>query len=96
MQSLIRQELSLNKALRWCGVTRKRRYYVLRARESVVDPDMLRMIQDIREERPFYGTRRTAAELSRRLNRTVNRKLVRRIYKRMGWGRVLLANLCCA
>ena len=85
-QSLIRQEISLNKALRWCGVTRKRWYYVPRARESAVDPDMLQMIQDIREERPFYGTRRTAAELSRRLNRTVNRKLVRRIYKRMGWG----------
>lgn len=85
-QSLIRQEMSLNKALRWCGVTRKRWYYVPRARESAVDPDMLRMIQDIREERPFYGTRRTAAELSRRLDRTVNRKLVRRIYKRMGWG----------
>ena len=43
------------------------------------------MIQTIREERPFYGTKRMAAELSRRLGRPVNRKLVRRIYKRMGW-----------
>ena len=34
-QSLIHQEMSLNKALRWCGVTRKRGYYVPKARESV-------------------------------------------------------------
>ena len=34
---------------------------------------------------PFYDTKRMAAYLSRRLGRPVNRKLLRRIYKRMGW-----------
>ena len=46
---------------------------------------MLQMIREIRDERPFYGTRRVAAEMSRRLGRVVNRKTVRRIYGRMGW-----------
>ena len=85
VQYLIKQEMSLTKALGWCGVTRKRWYYEPKARKTTVNQDMLQMIQQIREERPFYGTRRMAAELSRRLGRTVNRKLVRRIYKRMGW-----------
>ncbi len=84
-QSLIHQEMSLNKALRWCGVTRKRWYYKPKARESAVNRNVLQLIRQIREERPFYGTRRMAAELSRMLDRPVNRKLVRRVYRRMGW-----------
>lgn len=43
------------------------------------------MIWEIRGERPFYGTRRVAVEMSRRLGRVVNRMTIRRIYKRMGW-----------
>ena len=84
-QSLIQQEMSLTKALRWCGVTRKRWYYKPKARKPAVNLDILQLIRQIREERPFYGTRRMAAELSRRLGRQVNRKLVRRVYRRMGW-----------
>ena len=85
-QSLIHQEMSLNKALRWCGVTRKRWYYKPKARESAVNRNVLQLIRQIREERPFYGTRRMAAELSRMLDRPVNRKMVRRVYRRMGRG----------
>ena len=84
-QSLIHREMSLNKALRWCGVTRKRWYYKPKARESAVNRNVLQLIRQIREERPFYGTRRMAAELSRMLDRPANRKLVRRVYRRMGW-----------
>ena len=40
-QSLIHQVMSLNKALRWCGVTRKRRYYVPKARQPAVNRDVL-------------------------------------------------------
>ena len=83
-QSLIQQEMSLNKALRWCGMTRKRWYYMPKARQPAVNRDVLQLIRQIREERPFYGTRRMAAELSRMLDRPVNRKLVRRVYRRMG------------
>ena len=84
-QSLIHQEMSLNKALRWCGVTRKRWYYKPKARESAVNRNVLQLIRQMREERPFYGTRRMAAELSRMLGRPVNREMVRRVYRRMGW-----------
>ena len=85
-QSLIHQEMSMNKALRWCGVTRKRWHYKPKARESAVNRNVLQMIRQIREERPFYGTRRMAAELSGMPDRPVNRNLVRRLYPWMGWG----------
>ena len=94
-QSLIHQEMSLNKALRWCGVTRKRWYYKPKARESAVNRNVLQLIRQIRVERPFYGTRRMAAELSRMLDRPVNRKLVRRVYRRMGWS-LPVQDLKCA
>ena len=87
VQSLIQHKMSLNRALNLCGVTKKRWYYKPKQRELTINLDMLRMIQDIREERPFYGTRRIAAEMSRRLGRVVNRKTVRRIYKKMGWNK---------
>ena len=61
-------------------------YYKPKAREPAVNRDVLQLIRQIREERPFYGTRRMAAELSKMLDRPVNRKLVRRVYRRMGWG----------
>ena len=57
--------MSLTKALRWCGVTRKRWYYKRRRGKPGVNLDVLQLIRQIREERPFYGTRRMAAELSR-------------------------------
>ena len=67
-------------------MTRKSWYYVPRAREPAVNRNVLQLIHPIREERPFYGTRRMAAELSGMLDRPVNRNLVRRLYRRMGWG----------
>ena len=45
------------------------------------------MILEIRKRRPFYGTRRVAAELARSLGRPVNRKRVRRAYRLAGWSR---------
>ena len=46
---------------------------------------LLGMILDIRERRPFYGTRRVAAELFRQLGRPVNRKAISRLYRLVGW-----------
>ena len=85
VRSTLQHGVSLNRALKLCGIAKKRWYYEPKQREMVIDLDMLQMIREIRDERPFYGTRRVAAEMSRRLDRVVNRKTVRRIYRRMGW-----------
>ena len=82
---LLRHDISLNRALRLCGMTKKMWYYKPKQHQTPINPAMLHSILQIREERPFYGTRRVAAEVSRRLGTPVNRKTVRRIYKEMGW-----------
>ena len=85
VRSMLQHGVSLNRALKLCGMAKKRWYYEPKQREMAIDLDMLQMIREIRDERPFYGTRRMAAEMSRRLGRMVNCKTVRRIYRRMGW-----------
>ena len=57
------------------------------ALRSSTDANLLGVILDIRERRLFYGARRVAAELARRLGRPVNRKRVRRAYRLAGWSR---------
>lgn len=48
------------------------------------DANLLEMILDMCKRRPFYGTRRVAAELAHRLGKPVNRKRVRRVYRLAG------------
>ncbi len=67
VQYLVDQGMSLNGALRTCEVSKQRRYRRKKARVPRTDADLLWMILDIRKRRPFYGTRRVAAELARRL-----------------------------
>ena len=42
-------------------------------------------VQRIAPDRPTYGMRRMAAQISREMGRPVNRKAVCRIFKRLGW-----------
>ena len=86
VQYLAEHGMSLNKALAVCEVS-KQKWYWKKARESEADPSVLGTIRDIRERRPFYGTRRVAAELSRQLGKPVNRKAIRRLYRLAGWNK---------
>ena len=87
VQCLVDQGMSLNGALRICEVSKQRWYWKKKNREPKTDTSVLDMIRDIRKKRPFYGTRRVAAELSRQLGRPVNRKAVRRLYRLAGWNK---------
>ena len=77
--------VSLNKALSLCGVSKKAWYYTPKPRDVPPDPEVLETVQKISHERPTYGTRRMAAQVSRELNRPVNRKAVSRIFRLLGW-----------
>ena len=79
VQYLVDQDMSLNGALRTCEVSKQRRYWRKKTREPRTDANPLGMILDIRKRRPFYETRRVAAELARHLGRPVNRKRVGRV-----------------
>ena len=74
VRHLVDQGMSLNGALRTCEVSKQRRYWRKKSREPRTDTDLLEMILEIRKRRPFYGTRRVAAVLARRLGRPVNHK----------------------
>ena len=87
VQRMVDQGMSLNGALRTCEVSKQRWYWRKKTRVSRTDANLLEMILDIRERRPFYGTRRVAAELARRLGRPVNRKRIRRAYRLAGWSK---------
>ncbi len=87
VQRMVDQGMSLNGALHTCEVSKQRWYWRKKTREPRTDADLLGMILEIRKRRPFYGTRRVAAELARSLERPVNRKKVRRAYRLAGWSK---------
>lgn len=42
-------------------------------------------MQELAAQRPFYGTRRMAAQLSRELRMPVNRKRVQKVFRTLNW-----------
>ena len=54
-QSLLQREMFLNRALKLCGVTKKRWYHKPKRREMAIDLDLLRMIRKIRDAVPIDG-----------------------------------------
>ena len=87
VRRMVDQGMSLNGTLRTCEVSKQRWYRRKKARVPRTDADLLETILEIRKRRPFYGTRRVAAELARRLGRPVNRKRAGRAHRLAGWSR---------
>ncbi len=82
---MLDDRMSLRKALHHAGCSRTVYYYRRKERNVRLDPAMVDVAKKIALERPFYGTRRMAATLSRELGRSVNRKQVRRIFHALNW-----------
>ena len=79
------QQLSLNKTLKYVGVSKCAWYYKPRPREVKLNPTITEAISRISLKRPTYGTRRMAAQIARELSTAVNRKQIQRIYRKMGY-----------
>jgi putative transposase len=79
------QGLSLRKALRLSGCSRKAYYHHDKKRSIPPNPYMVEKVKKIAIQRPLYGTRRMAATLRRELGRPINRKRIQRIYRQLGW-----------
>ena len=77
--------MSLNKALAYCGMSKRVWYYASRPRDIPIDAEATRMIRQVALRRPTYGTRRMAAQVSRETGVPTNRKKVQRIYRKIGW-----------
>lgn len=85
VEIMLEDGLSLRKALGYSGSSRCMYYYEPRRRTVDPDPVILQKLEELVPKRPSFGTRRTAAVLSRDLGRPVNRKQVQRIFRFLGW-----------
>ena len=77
--------LSLRKALRLSGCSRSGYYHQAKKRLIPSDPYIVEKTKQIALQRPLYGTRRMAAQLSKELGVRVNRKRIQRVYRQLGW-----------
>jgi transposase InsO family protein len=84
-ESLHNEGLSLRKALRHSGCSRKAYYHQAKRRSIPSDPYIVEKTRQLATQRPLYGTRRMAAQLSRELGIRINRKRIQRVYHQLGW-----------
>ena len=77
--------LSLRKALRYSGCSRQGYYHQTRKRNIPPDLYIVEQAKQLSLQRPLYGTRRMAAQLSKDLGVRVNRKRIQRIFRQLGW-----------
>jgi putative transposase len=85
IQLMLEEEMSLRKALRYSGMSSCSYYYRPVARTSEPDPAITQKVEEIALQRPFYGTRRMAAQLSRELHVPINRKRVQKVFHVLNW-----------
>ncbi len=82
------QKMSLNTALKYCGVSKGTWYYARKdvdRRTRKADSGTVSIIRTIGKKRPTYGTRRMANQILRETGVRVNRKKIQRIYRQIGW-----------
>lgn len=79
------QKISLRKALRYSGMSSCSYYYEPAPRLFEPDVAIVQRVEELALQRPFYGTRRMAAQLSRDLRVPVNRKRVQKVFHKLNW-----------
>ena len=55
------KEMSLNKALQYCGMSKHAWYYTKKSRDVPINAEVTGKVRRIPSKRPTYGTRRMAA-----------------------------------
>ena len=79
------KEMSLNKALQYCGMSKHAWYYTKKPRDVLINAEVTYKVRKISSKRPTYGTRRMAAQVARETGIPTNRKKIQRIYRKIGW-----------
>jgi putative transposase len=77
------RRISIKRQCELLGINRSTQYYRPVGNRKG-DTELMQLIDKIYTEMPFYGSRKIAKELSRRLGCEVNRKRVCRLMQRMG------------
>ena len=76
---------SLRDALRYSGSSWNLYYHQQKPRLIPSDPYVVKKVEELILQRPSYGTRRVAAQLSRELDIPINRKRIQRIFRTLGY-----------
>ena len=77
--------LSLRDAAAYSGSSWNLLYHQPKPRFVSPDQSIVEWVKQLAVERPSYGTRRIAAQLSRELETPINRKRVQRIFRILGY-----------
>ncbi len=77
--------MGLRGALNYSGCSWKLYYHQEKPRFIPPDPLIVKNLEELMLQRPSYGTRRMAAQLSRELDMPINRKRVQRIFRLLGY-----------
>ena len=67
-------EMSLNKALQYCGMSKYAWHYTKKPRDVMINAEITDKIRKISSKRPTYGTRRMAVQVARDTGTPTNRK----------------------
>ncbi len=59
------KEMSLNKALQYCGMSKHAWYYTKKPRDVLINAEVTDKVRKISSKWPTYGTRRMAAQVAR-------------------------------
>ena len=81
----ISKEMSLNKALQCCGMSKHAWYYTKKPRDVLINAEVADKVRRISSKRPTYGTGRMAAQVARETGTPTNREKIQRIYRKIGW-----------
>jgi putative transposase len=77
--------LGVRDALNYSGCTRKMYYYKEKPRFVKPDEEVVENVKRLMLDRPSYGTRRVAAQLTRDMEVPINRKRIQRIFRIYGY-----------
>ncbi len=57
------KEMSLNKALQYCGMSKHAWHYTKKSRDVMINAEVTDKVREISSKRPTYGTRRMAVQV---------------------------------
>ena len=77
------QVMGLNKALKYCGLSKCAWYYAKKPRDMPIDPDIVEHIKEIGTKRSTYSTKQMAAQISRETGILTNHKKIQRTYQKI-------------
>ena len=79
------KEMSLNKALQYCGMSQHAWYYTKKSRDVLINVEVADKTRKISYKRPTYRTRRIAAQVARETGIPTNRKKIQHVYRKIDW-----------